>query len=357
MRRCPKCESVYEDSWKVCLHCSEPLEDCELKIDPGSLKKCPYCGEGIQVDAVKCRYCGEFLVRVKKPPITAGSVRFPKIWVGFVLAAIFLAAEVIEIVLRPSSVHERFSPWSVLLGLVGLVYWCRCLYSIHKAVFVMADNCYPISPARAVGFGFLPIYNLYWMFKWPSELLDFVRMRSNIKTCEPWAVGLLLLIGAIAGKIDGTVWLVINFSVLAYLTGLLKRSLKANPEPVPFRSKAKGVSGGATVALVLVCLLPIMGLLAAIAIPNFIRARMVAESHVCINNMKEIQNAKLAWARDTGAANDATPQWKDLIPAYLSKIPVCVKGGSYSIGQVNAYPKCSIGNNNTEYIYDDHILK
>ena len=40
----------------------------------------------------------------------------------------------------------------------------------------------------------------------------------------------------------------------------------------------------------------IIGLLAAIAIPNFVRARNTAQKNTCINNLRQIDGAKQQWA-------------------------------------------------------------
>jgi prepilin-type N-terminal cleavage/methylation domain-containing protein len=50
----------------------------------------------------------------------------------------------------------------------------------------------------------------------------------------------------------------------------------------------------------------IIGLLAAIAIPNFVKARNTAQTNACINNLRQIDSAMQQWALETGAG-DTTP--------------------------------------------------
>ena len=49
----------------------------------------------------------------------------------------------------------------------------------------------------------------------------------------------------------------------------------------------------------------IIGLLAAIAIPNFVKARETAQQNACINNLRQISAAKQQWALE----NNATAAW------------------------------------------------
>jgi len=89
----------------------------------------------------------------------------------------------------------------------------------------------------------------------------------------------------------------------------------------------------------------IIGLLAAIAIPNFVRARQKAQAEACIANLRQIEGATQVWAVDTGAADTVTPDWNDLVSNYIRLKPVCPAAGTYTPATVNARPTCTVGTN------------
>jgi prepilin-type N-terminal cleavage/methylation domain-containing protein len=66
----------------------------------------------------------------------------------------------------------------------------------------------------------------------------------------------------------------------------------------------------------------IIGLLAAIAIPNFIKARETAQRNACIANLKQIQGAMQVWAIDTGASATSAVAMENLVPNYLKRVPL-----------------------------------
>lgn len=88
----------------------------------------------------------------------------------------------------------------------------------------------------------------------------------------------------------------------------------------------------------------IIGLLAAIAIPNFIKAREVAQRTACVQNLRAIDGAKSTWALEQRKASSDTPSDGDLFGTalYLREKPSCPASGTYSLNQVDAKPACSV---------------
>src|SRR6266511_6306940 len=92
---------------------------------------------------------------------------------------------------------------------------------------------------------------------------------------------------------------------------------------------------------------------AAIAIPNFVRARTTAQQNACINNLRQIDSAKQQWALETRQATNATPGQTDIDP-YLGRAGnasnvLCPAGGttatftsSYTINSVSQAPACKM---------------
>ena len=100
----------------------------------------------------------------------------------------------------------------------------------------------------------------------------------------------------------------------------------------------------------------IIGLLAAIAIPNFVRARNTSQANACINNLRLIDGAKQQWALENNQAPDAEPSEAHITP-YLGRnadgrFPSCPAQGVYTIGAVNVKPTCSLGDS----VVPPHVL-
>lgn len=90
----------------------------------------------------------------------------------------------------------------------------------------------------------------------------------------------------------------------------------------------------------------IIGLLAAIAVPNFVQARSTAKKNTCINNLRLIDAATEQWAmdnnKDTGdtVTTSGTPSILDYLKG--AQLPVEPSGGAYTITNVGAAPSCSV---------------
>ena len=92
----------------------------------------------------------------------------------------------------------------------------------------------------------------------------------------------------------------------------------------------------------------IIGLLAAIAIPNFVRARTTSQTNACINNLRQLDGAKQQWALETHQLSTATPVQASIQP-YLGRgsagnYPSCPAAGSYTINAVSTPPTCNVAN-------------
>jgi len=92
----------------------------------------------------------------------------------------------------------------------------------------------------------------------------------------------------------------------------------------------------------------LIGLLAAIAIPNWVHARTTSQTNACINNLRQIFGATQQWALDYHQAASATVTPDEVLP-YLRNAVVCPAGGgaatfgtSYSLTTVTNIPICRI---------------
>ncbi len=167
---------------------------------------------------------------------------FPRIWIGYLLGVATLIAEMIAVTLHPELAKEPLlipPLYLFLANFISLIYWLVCVYEYHVVLARATADAYAIKPLRAAWFHLLPIYGLYWVFKWPRELARFVNSRLEAPLMRPDRTGLVVFIAfAVFLVLDRGIGMILLFWAASYLSRCLRYALAARPAspagPLPF---------------------------------------------------------------------------------------------------------------------------
>jgi hypothetical protein len=158
---------------------------------------------------------------------------FPRIWVGYLLGVATLVAEMIAITLHPELAKEPLlipPLYLFLANFISLVYWLVCVYEFHVILLQASSGGYPIKPLRAAWFHLIPIYGLYWVFKWPRALARFANSRLQGPFMNPDRTGLAVFTAfAVFLVLDHGLGMILLFWCASYLTRCLRHALLARP--------------------------------------------------------------------------------------------------------------------------------
>jgi hypothetical protein len=122
-------------------------------------------------------------------------------------------------------------------AIVSTAYVLSCIARYHQVVCDAEGWAHPISPRKAVRFHFIPVFNLYWDFKWPKEIARFVNWRMQRRRMSGALVGALVLVAfVVGGFLDVSVGLGIILSAFAYISRCLRDAFASRPVPLELHS-------------------------------------------------------------------------------------------------------------------------
>lgn len=167
---------------------------------------------------------------------------FPRIWIGYLLGVATVIAEMIAISLHPELAKEPLIVpplYLFLANFISLVYWLVCVYEFHAVLKHASAGTYPIKPRRAAWFHLIPIYGLYWVYKWPRELARFVNTRLPAPLMRPERTGLAVFLAFVMFLLlDRGFGMLLLFWAASHLSRCLRLALsirQGTPQgPFPF---------------------------------------------------------------------------------------------------------------------------
>jgi prepilin-type N-terminal cleavage/methylation domain-containing protein len=84
----------------------------------------------------------------------------------------------------------------------------------------------------------------------------------------------------------------------------------------------------------------IIGLIAAIAVPNLVKARTVSQRNACIKNLQQIDGAKERWALEFKVPVDSDVDEGQVNGYIKSGAPLCPAQGLYKYNKLGIPPTC-----------------
>lgn len=153
--------------------------------------------------------------------------RLPNVWVGYAITFLTLALALPGVLSEDNADNIDLPALALILFLVGWFFWLFFVHRVHRVLREATMGAYSVSPRKAVGFQFIPLYSLVWVFVWPRRIAKFVNNQGGAVRMSGWLPGIALFLASFLGAISvlGPLHLLILFATGHYFTRKLKKVL------------------------------------------------------------------------------------------------------------------------------------